>query len=75
MRLSQLCASTRRCSRPLLPKLLSRDYDPAFVPMDEKTSITIGMGMTEKQGGTDVRANITQAVPLGSGRALRHHRA
>ncbi len=53
---------------PLLPKLLSRDYDPAFVPMDEKTSITIGMGMTEKQGGTDVRANITQAVPLGAER-------
>jgi putative acyl-CoA dehydrogenase len=50
----------------LLPKLLSRDYDPAFVPMEQKKSVTIGMGMTEKQGGTDVRANITEATPLGS---------
>ena len=52
---------------PLLPKLLSREYDPAFAPMEQKTSITIGMGMTEKQGGTDVRANITGASPLGEG--------
>ena len=51
----------------LLPKLLSRDYDPSFVPMEQKTSVTIGMGMTEKQGGTDVRANITEAAPLGEG--------
>jgi putative acyl-CoA dehydrogenase len=51
----------------LLPQLLSRQYDPAFAPMDRKASITIGMGMTEKQGGTDVRANTTEAEPLGSG--------
>ncbi len=50
----------------LQPKLLSREYDPSFVPMERKTSVTIGMGMTEKQGGTDVRANITEAAPLGS---------
>jgi putative acyl-CoA dehydrogenase len=49
----------------LAPKLVSKDYDPAFAPMEEKTSITVGMGMTEKQGGTDVRANITEARPLG----------
>jgi putative acyl-CoA dehydrogenase len=49
----------------LLSKLISREYDPAFVPMEQKKSVTIGMGMTEKQGGTDVRANITEAMPLG----------
>ncbi len=52
----------------LMPKLISRDYDPAFVPMEGKSAITLGMGMTEKQGGTDVRANVTEARPLGGDR-------
>lgn len=47
-----------------LPKILDRTYDRSFAPMAEKTSVTIGMGMTEKQGGTDVRANTTRAEPL-----------
>ena len=47
-----------------LPKLLSLDYDPALKPAHAKTGVTIGMGMTEKQGGTDVRANTTHAVPV-----------
>ena len=34
-------------------------YDPRFLPTDEKSAVTLGMGMTEKQGGTDVRANVT----------------
>ncbi len=51
----------------LAPKLTSRDYDPAFKPMQEKRSVTIGMGMTEKQGGTDVRSNLTEAKRLGGG--------
>ena len=59
----------------LAPKLLSREYDPAFVPMERKTSVTIGMGMTEKQGGTDVRANITEAAPARRRRPLCRHRA
>lgn len=50
--------------RILLPKLLSRTYDPSFRPIEQKSGITIGMGMTEKQGGTDVRANTTRATPL-----------
>lgn len=60
----------------LLPKILSRDYDPAFRPFMEKKSITIGMGMTEKQGGTDVRANMTSATPAGGGSlyAIRGHK-
>jgi len=50
-----------------VPRILSRDYDPTFRPAAEKSSITIGMGMTEKQGGTDVRANTTRAEPVASG--------
>ena len=42
-------------------KVLSRSYDRAFRPSGEKQSVTIGMGMTERQGGTDVRANLTRA--------------
>ena len=40
-------------------------YDPADVPIARKRGVTIGMGMTEKQGGSDVRANLTRATPLG----------
>ncbi len=48
------------------PRLTSRTYDPALKLFSEKTGVTMGMGMTEKQGGSDVRANTTQAVPDGS---------
>jgi len=47
------------------PKLASRRYDPRLVPWHEKVGVTMGMGMTEKQGGSDVRANTTRAVPDG----------
>jgi putative acyl-CoA dehydrogenase len=47
------------------PKLASRSYDPALKPWREKAGVTMGMGMTEKQGGSDVRANTTQAVAAG----------
>jgi len=50
-----------------VPRILSRRYDPAFRPAAEKASVTIGMGMTEKQGGTDVRANTTLAQPVANG--------
>jgi putative acyl-CoA dehydrogenase len=50
-----------------LPKVLTRDYDKSFKPASAKRGATIGMGMTEKQGGTDVRANTTRAVPAGAG--------
>ncbi|EIM29546.1 isovaleryl-CoA dehydrogenase [Microvirga lotononidis] len=45
-----------------LPRIRSRDYDSRFIPFWEKTAVTLGMGMTEKQGGTDVRANTTRAT-------------
>ena len=51
--------------RQCMPGLVSRTYDPAFKPMAEKAGLTVGMGMTEKQGGTDVRANSTRAEPAG----------
>lgn len=48
-------------------KLLSQDYDERDLPVTQKRSMWVGMGMTEKQGGSDVRANTTQAVPVGAG--------
>ena len=47
----------------LIPSIVSRAYDPSFRPWIEKAGITLGMGMTEKQGGTDVRTNTTTATP------------
>ena len=47
-------------------KLLSNEYDARDIPMAQKTSIWLGMGMTEKQGGSDVRANETIATPVGT---------
>ena len=49
------------------PRILSTQYDPRSVPAGEKTGVTIGMAMTEKQGGSDVRSIATRAVPLGAG--------
>lgn len=48
-------------------RILSNKYDPRDQPAEQKTGLTIGMGMTEKQGGSDVRANTTRALPLGAG--------
>jgi len=48
------------------PKLQSRWYDPKLAVWRDKPGVTMGMGMTEKQGGSDVRANTTQAVRDGS---------
>ena len=47
------------------PRLSSRAYDPVLKPHTQKLGVTMGMGMTEKQGGSDVRANTTQALPDG----------
>ena len=48
------------------PKLISRAYDPALRLWRDKPGLTMGMGMTEKQGGSDVRANTTRAVREGN---------
>ncbi|WP_313343087.1 acyl-CoA dehydrogenase family protein [Stenotrophomonas sp.] len=42
-------------------------YDPRDVPIADKAGITLGMGMTEKQGGSDVRSNATRAEPRADG--------
>jgi putative acyl-CoA dehydrogenase len=49
-----------------LPKIQARVYDPRNIPAGEKQGVTIGMAMTEKQGGSDVRANTTRAIPVGA---------
>ncbi|WP_122585775.1 acyl-CoA dehydrogenase family protein [Pseudomonas viridiflava] len=50
-----------------LPKVLSTQYDLRNLGIAHKTGATIGMAMTEKQGGTDVRSNTTRAWPVGAG--------
>ncbi len=54
-------------ARDWVPRLLTRDYDPRDIPVEEKRGGLIGMGMTEKQGGSDVRANTTRAVRSSDG--------
>jgi len=49
------------------PKNTALAYDPRNVPAQEKQALTVGMAMTEKQGGSDVRANTTRAFPVGEG--------
>jgi putative acyl-CoA dehydrogenase len=55
----------------LRERLYSRDHDPRDLPYPRKTSMLIGMGMTEKQGGSDVRSNRTEAAPLDAGKSGR----
>jgi putative acyl-CoA dehydrogenase len=50
-----------------LPRIVHREYDPRNLPALQKRQILLGMGMTEKQGGTDVRTNTTRAEPGGHG--------
>ena len=50
-----------------VPRVLPFDYDPSFAPPASKSAVTLGMGMTEKQGGTDVRASTTTAEPVDGG--------
>ena len=61
-------------AKMLMPKLVSRHYDPMLRPWREKIGITLGMGMTEKQGGTDVRANTTRAEPDGDAYRITGHK-
>jgi putative acyl-CoA dehydrogenase len=49
------------------PRICSRSYDPSNRPAPDKAGVTCGMAMTEKQGGSDVRANTTVARPAGDG--------
>ena len=52
-----------------LPLILSDEYDPRFVPAAQKRGVLFGMALTERQGGSDVQANTTRAVPTAKGGA------
>jgi putative acyl-CoA dehydrogenase len=60
-------AHTPALANEWLPKIRSRQYDSSQRPMAEKLGVTIGMGMTEKQGGSDVAANTTRAEDARDG--------
>lgn len=54
-------------AREWVPRLLTREYDARDIPIEHKSGGLIGMGMTEKQGGSDVRANTTRAERTADG--------
>ncbi|MDB5619083.1 acyl-CoA dehydrogenase family protein [Tardiphaga sp.] len=58
----------------LMPVIGSRNYDSGFAPWSAKSGMTLGMGMTEKQGGTDVRSNITTATRDGDSYLISGHK-
>ena len=57
-----------------MPVIGTRSYDPSFAPWWTKRGMTLGMGMTEKQGGTDVRANMTRAQRTADGYRITGHK-
>jgi putative acyl-CoA dehydrogenase len=58
----------------VMPVLGTRAYDPTFAPWPTKRGMTLGMGMTEKQGGTDVRSNMSRATREGEGYRITGHK-
>ncbi len=74
--LSMTCASIPALreqpdlAREWEPRIVQSQYDPRFLSAAQKHSALIGMAMTEKQGGSDVRANRTVAAPIGNGEYL-----
>jgi len=57
-----------------VPAVTARVYDPGLRPVAAKAGALVGMAMTEKQGGSDVRANTTTAIPDGDGYRLTGHK-
>lgn len=55
---------SKTISEKWLPKIYSNSYDPSFRPVEKKSGALIGMSMTEKQGGSDVRTNTTTAESI-----------
>jgi putative acyl-CoA dehydrogenase len=64
--MQKLAQSVPAIARDWLPRLLSHDYDPSDAPAASKRGLLMGMGMTEKQGGSDVRSNTTTAELVGN---------
>jgi putative acyl-CoA dehydrogenase len=50
-----------------IPRVTAEAYDSRFIPASEKRAATTGMAMTEKQGGSDLRANATRAERQADG--------
>ena len=67
--LRRAAAALPQIARDWLPKILARDYDARTLPVPDKRAALIGMGMTERQGGSDVRSNRTRAVSAEGGAA------
>ena len=69
--MTKACIPLMRLNAPLHAAtsalLASLEHDARDVPLTQKRSMTVGMGMTEKQGGSDLRTNTTRAVPAGEG--------
>jgi putative acyl-CoA dehydrogenase len=69
--MTKACIPLMRLNGPLYAAvgalLASLEHDARDVPLTQKRSMTVGMGMTEKQGGSDLRTNTTRAVPAGEG--------
>ena len=57
----------QRVGEAWIGRILATDYDARVLPPERKRAVTLGMAMTEKQGGSDVRANTTRATPAGEG--------
>jgi putative acyl-CoA dehydrogenase len=69
--MTKACIPLMRLNAPLYdataPLLASLDHDARDSPLTQKRSMSVGMGMTEKQGGSDLRSNGTRAVAAGEG--------
>jgi putative acyl-CoA dehydrogenase len=61
-------------ARDWLPRIFATQYDPRFVPAGQKSANLIGMAMTENQGGSDLRTNVTRAVAASDGGERRAYR-
>ncbi|HZR60358.1 MAG TPA: isovaleryl-CoA dehydrogenase [Xanthobacteraceae bacterium] len=61
-------------ARDWLPRIFATKYDPRFVPAGHKSANLIGMAMTENQGGSDLRTNVTRAVAASGGGGRRAFR-
>jgi putative acyl-CoA dehydrogenase len=67
-------ATTPDLLAKVMPVISTRAYDPTFTPWWSKRGMTLGMGMTEKQGGTDVRSNMTRAMRDGEAYRITGHK-
>ena len=61
-------------ARDWLPRIFATQHDPRFVPAGQKSANLIGMAMTENQGGSDLRTNVTRAVAASGGGGRRAFR-